>query len=183
MGYLVARVRVMDALTGKVTDEMKEIATAFAAQHTYPSNQGRRFLVTARHAVFDKGGNRRGPLWVRFEHKDTGKPELFRLPENWLTHHDSGVDLAVEPGLPAKAKVRQVQSEMWATEKLLQERQIGVGTSPDVTSRSNSGFSSRFERGELTPFLQDVPLRRSLREIWEARAPAARHPRRIKRHR
>jgi hypothetical protein len=135
VGYIVGLVQKRNPTTGAVEKdsegriilEQRPIGTAFAAMYEQSGSAAMLFLATAKHVVFDDRGVQRRPLWVQFMGKENERPELFPLSSGWLTHEDKGVDLAIQPGLPANAHARRVQSSIWLTDDDVKTNGIAVG--------------------------------------------------------
>jgi hypothetical protein len=137
VGYVLSLVPRIDPQTGQpLRDnsgnpvlEAVPLGTAFVAMYRgWASGEEKVFVVTAKHVVYDEKGLRlRSPLLLRLLNT-SGVAADFPLPSiPWLTHDDSGVDLAVMPGVPAQSRYRAVQSDLWLTEELVKKRGIEIG--------------------------------------------------------
>lgn len=125
------------------------------------------FLVTARHLIFDKDGNRHR-AWVRVNRKDKGTELIWTGDDKPFVPPDKTVDLAVLPGhyldLPIDPLYLEAH-EFVATRDDLQPPRYGVGAevfymglfNPHVGETRNQPIT-RFGRIALTP---DEPV------LWE----------------
>lgn len=102
--------------------------TTFVASYDY-GGKSVKFLVTARHVVFDETHKVRRQLIAQFPSDRPSETSLTRLdPDKWIFHKDEDrVDVAIYPGVPKNAKVRQVQSQIWVTQEQLDKNNISEG--------------------------------------------------------
>jgi hypothetical protein len=105
--------------------------TAFVVGYEYKEKPSTAylFLVTARHVLFDAKGQRLSKLYLRMNHKETGKALDFGpLRDNrWVLASDPAIDLAIYLGLPKQASYLRVPNSLFVSDQDVTENSIGIG--------------------------------------------------------